>query len=52
MSGVITVASTEPIKELPRICDDREEVRPGYCQNHPEIRAMPDGSGLCYECNR
>ena len=28
------------------------EIRPGYCQNHPNVRAMPDGSGLCYECNR
>ena len=28
------------------------EIRPGYCQNHPDVRAMPDGSGLCYECNR
>jgi hypothetical protein len=27
-------------------------TRPGYCQNHPNVRAMPDGSGLCYECNR
>jgi len=34
------------------VLETKEEVRPGYCSNHPDIRAMPDGSGLCYECNR
>jgi hypothetical protein len=34
------------------LLDSKEEVRPGYCLNHPDVRAMPDGSGLCYECNR
>ena len=52
MNDVIIIATPEPIKELPRVCDDREEIRPGYCQNHPDLPAMPDGSGLCYECNR
>lgn len=36
----------------PVLIANKKDFRPGYCLNHPDVRAMPDGSGLCYECNR
>jgi hypothetical protein len=49
MSVVIDLNRLEKAERIP---DDKEEIRPGYCQNHPHVRAMTDGSGLCYDCNR
>jgi hypothetical protein len=42
----------DTLEKAERISDDKEKIRPGFCQNHPYVRAMTDGSGLCYGCNR